>query len=50
MPLENKSELDDMVEAYLKDHNEEVTEAKVNELKEKVIGPKDEVAPVKPSW
>ena len=39
-----------MVEAYLMSHEEEVTEAKVDELKTKVIGPKDEVAPEKPSW
>ena len=39
-----------MVEAYLMSHEEEVTEDKVNELKTKVIGPKDEVAPEKPSW
>ena len=50
VPLDNKSELDEQVEAYLKSHDEEVTEEKVNELKEKVIGPKDESAPEKPAW
>ena len=39
-----------MVEAYLMSHEEEVTEAKVDELKTLVIGNKDEVPPEKPSW
>ena len=50
MPLDNKSELDEMVEAYLMSHEEEVTEAKVDELKTIVIGNKDEIPPENPSW